>query len=327
MTPTPLGSLASIALCMAFVLALDSAQPASAETIVVGRIGAGSTAHWPLYVGQEKGLFKARGLELDLIVTPSNTAMQQQLAAGSLDIGISAGSPDPVRAAEKGAPIVIVRIDCLASPYALVSKANIATPADLKGKTISLDGPKGITRAYFDRVMAPTGLKAGDFDLIFQGATPARFAALQSGSADAAMLTSPFNFHAEAQGFKTLVLVNDVVKDIPFSVSGANKSWVLAHKDAARKFQDAFNEAVAWWYDPKNRDEAIAIMLRNSSQKEPDIVKTYDFFQQLAFFNRTDAVSRKQMQSIIDVLIGFGDVQRPMDIERLVVPEVTKVMD
>ena len=42
--------------------------------------------------------------------------------------------------------------------------------------------------------MTPTGLKEGDFDLVFQGATPARLAALQSGAADAAMLTSPFDF-------------------------------------------------------------------------------------------------------------------------------------
>lgn len=253
--------------------------------------------------------------------------MQQQLAAGSLNIGISAGSPDPIRAADKGAPIVIVRIDSIASPYAIVSKANIATPAGLKGKTISLDGPKGITRAYFDRIMAPTGLKEGDFDLIYQGATPARFAALQSGSADAAMLTSPFNFHAEALGFKTLVLVDDVVKDIPFAVSGANKAWVLAHKDAARKFEDGLNEAVAWWFDPKNRAEAIAIMLRNTSLKEPDIVKTYDFFHRLAFFNKTDAISRKQIQNVMDVLVGFGDIPRRFEVERLVVPEVTRIVD
>ncbi len=47
------------------MLGMVPALTANAETIVVGRIGAGSTAHWPIYVGQEKGLFKARGIELD----------------------------------------------------------------------------------------------------------------------------------------------------------------------------------------------------------------------------------------------------------------------
>jgi len=309
----------------AFVLTL--AHAAHAEKIVVGKIGAGSSVHWPIYIGSEKGFFGKRGIELDVVTTPSNAAMQQQIAAGALDIGVSGGSPDPIRAVNQGAPAVILRVDSAASPYALVSKADIRTVADLKGKTISLDGAKGITRAYLDRIVAPAGLKPGDFDLIFQGATPARFAALQSGAADAAMLTSPFNFHAEALGFKTLVLVADVVKDIPFGVTSANRPWVLAHKDAARKFQDAYIEAVQWFYDPDNRREALAIMLRNGSMKEADVARTYDFFRQLGFFNRSDAVSRKHIENIMDVLVGFGDIEKRFEVERLVVPDVTKIVD
>src|SRR5436190_12913968 len=187
-------------LLLGLALSLALFDPAHAEKIVIGKIGAGSTVHWPIYIATEKGFFARRNIEPDVITTPSNAAMQQQIAAGALDIGVSAGSPDPIRAVNQGAPAVILRCDSVVSPYALVSKAAIRSVADLKGKIISLDGAKGITRAYLDRIMAPTGLKEGDFDLIFQGATPARFAALQSGAADAAMLTSPFNFHAEALG-------------------------------------------------------------------------------------------------------------------------------
>ena len=45
---------------------------------------------------------------------------------------LSAGSPDPIRAVDKGAPTVILRIDSLASPYSIVSKADIKSPADLE---------------------------------------------------------------------------------------------------------------------------------------------------------------------------------------------------
>jgi NitT/TauT family transport system substrate-binding protein len=317
-------SLATVIVLAAMTFACVTVR---AEKIVVGKIGAGSTVHWPIYIGTEKGFFDKRGIVLDVITTPSNASMQQQIAAGALDIGVSAGSPDPIRAVNQGAPAVILRVDSIASPYALVSKANLRTVADLKGKTISLDGAKGITRAYLDRITAPAGLKEGDFDLIFQGATPARFAALQSGAADAAMLTSPFNFHAEALGFKTLVLVNDVVTDIPFGVTVANRPWVLAHKDAARKFDEAYLEAVEWFYDPGNRDEALAIMLRNGSMKEPDIAKTYDFFRRLGFFNRSEAVSRRHIENIMDVLVGFGDIEKRFDVQRLIVPDVTKLVE
>jgi NitT/TauT family transport system substrate-binding protein len=313
--------LACIVLCFA------GGEAQSADKIVLGMIGAGSTVHWPTYIATEKGFFAKRDLTIDAVVVPSNAAMQQQIAAGALDIGVSAGSPDPIRAVDKGAPSVILRIDSVASPYAIVSKADIKTLADLKGRTISLDGPKGITRAYFDRVMAPTGLKEGDFDLVFQGATPARLAALQSGAADAAMLTSPFDAYAEAQGFKQLVLVSDIVKDIPFGVSAGNRAWVLSHQDAVRKFFAAYGEGVAWFYDPKNRDEAIQIALRHTKQKEPDLAKTYDFFSRIGFFNKSDAISKTYLNNIMDVLIGFHDIEKRIPIERLVAPEVTKVVN
>jgi NitT/TauT family transport system substrate-binding protein len=318
-----IGSLIAVALA----LALGLTPALAADKIVLGMIGAGSTVHWPTYIATEKGFYTKNNLTLDAIVVPSNSAMQQQIAAGALDIGVSAGSPDPIRAVDKGAPAVILRIDSIASPYAVVSKADIKTPADLKGRTISLDGLKGITRAYFDRIIKPTGLKEGDFDLVFQGATPARLAALQSGAADAAMLTSPFDSYAEAQGFKQLVLVNDVVKDIPFGVSVGNRPWVLAHQDVVKRFFAAYRQGVEWFYDPKNRAEVIQIGLRNTKQKEADLNKTYDFFHRIQFFNRAETISKKHLENIMDVLIGFRDIEKRIPIERLIAPEVTKVVD
>jgi ABC-type nitrate/sulfonate/bicarbonate transport system substrate-binding protein len=311
----------------AVVGALVSGPARAADKIVVGQIGAGSSVHWPTYIASEKGFFAKRGVEPDFIVTPSNSAVQQQIAAGALDIGVSIGSPDPIRAANQGSPVVVLRVDSIASPYAIMSKADIKGIADLKGRTVSLDGPKGITRAYFDRVMAPTGLKEGDFDLIFQGATPARLAALKSGAADAAMLTSPFNFYAEDMGFKQLVLVNDVVKDVPFGISIGNKRWVLAHLDLVRRFLAAYHEGVEWFYDSKNRAEAIQIALRNTKMKEADIGKTYDFFNRIEFFNKSEQVSKKHIENVMDVLIGFHDIDKRIPIERLIVPEITKVVD
>lgn len=302
-------------------------RPARAETIILGQIGAGSTIQWPIDIAREKGFFKKHGVDLDIVTVASNSTLQQQVAAGSLNIGYSAGATDPVRAAEKGAPLVILRIDCLVSPYALVTKADIASMKDLKGKTISLDSPKGITRAYFDRLAAASGLKHGDFDYIYQGATPARFAALKAGAAAASMLTSPFNFFAEAQGFKTLVVVQKVVNDIPFTVTEANKPWVLSHKDIVKKYLTAYNKGVAWFYDPKNRDEAIKIKLAHSKMRKPDIEKSYDFYKQIELFNKSDTVSKTLIRNIMDVLVGFGDIKKPFPVEPLVLPDITKVVD
>ena len=318
--PFALAALAALAL-----LASPAAQ--AADTITVGTVGAGSTTVWMTYIAMEKGFFAKRDVAVDLIAVPSNAGMQQQLAAGALDIGVSGGSPDPIRAVDKGAPNVIIRVDSVASPYSIMAKADIKTPADLKGHTISLDGAKGITRAYLDRIMKPTGLKEGDFDLVFQGSTAARFAALQSGAADAAMLTAPFDSEAEAAGFHRLVLVSDVVKDIPFGVTAGNRPWVLAHQDLVKRFLAAESEGREWFYDPKNRAEAVQIGLHNTKLKQTSLENAYDLFQRIQVFNRSDAVSRKLLENIMDVLIGFHDIDKRIDIDRLVAPEVTRIVD
>src|SRR5262249_56262671 len=87
---------------------------------------------------------------------------------------------DRIRGIDKGAPIAIVRIEMQAPPYALLAKPDIKRWTDLKGKTISIGGPKDITRIYLERMAEPNGLKAADYDTVFAGATSARFPAPQS---------------------------------------------------------------------------------------------------------------------------------------------------
>src|SRR5262245_20636066 len=182
------------------VAAMAVAPGATAETVTVGLVGAISSTHWPIYIGLAKGYFAAEDLKLDLVFIQSSAALVQQLTGGSLDLALSTGLADPIRAIDKGSPIAIVRVEIQAPPYALLAKPAIKTWADLKGKTISIGGPKDITRIYLERMAGPNGLKPSDYDTVFAGATTARFSALQSGAVDAAILLPPFNFYAESAG-------------------------------------------------------------------------------------------------------------------------------
>ena len=65
-------------------------------------------------------------------------------------------------------------------------------------------------------MLEPNGVKPGEFDMTFAGATSARFSALQAGAVDAAILTPPFNFHAQTAGFTLLGHAVDYV-DMPFA--------------------------------------------------------------------------------------------------------------
>ena len=105
-----------------------------------------------------------------------------------------------------------MRIVIQAPPYALLAKPEIKNIEDLKGKTIIIGGAKDITRIFTERMLEPHGLKSGDYDLVFAGATSARFAALKSGAVDAAILTVPFNFYAESAGYTNLGFTFDFAR-------------------------------------------------------------------------------------------------------------------
>ena len=199
--------------------------------------------------------------------------------------------------------------------------------ADLKGKVSSLGGPKEITRIYVERRLEPDGVKPGEFGREFGGATAARAQALLGGAVDAAILLPPFNFQAEAQGFNNLGLTVEYAPELPFSGTVVNKAWAGGHQDILKRMLAAHTKSVEWFYDDKNRDEAITILTSVSSLKPDDVAKSYDFFRKNAFFERTGAIARKKMTALIDALTSLGDVQAKGNIERFVMPAVTQISD
>src|SRR6516225_3421282 len=99
------------ALAALFAGATIAISPAKAETVTVGLVGAVSSTHWPIYIGLTKGYFAAEDVKLDPVFIQSSAALVQQLTAGSIDLALSTGLADPIRAIDKGAPIAIVRIE------------------------------------------------------------------------------------------------------------------------------------------------------------------------------------------------------------------------
>src|SRR5262247_2197835 len=301
--------------------------PAKAETVTVGLVGAVSSTHWPIYIGLTKGYFAAEDVKLDLVFIQSSAALVQQLTAGSIDLALSTGLADPIRAIDKGAPIAIVRIEMQAPPYALLAKSDIKRWTDLEGKTISIGGPKDITRIYLERMAEPNGLKAADYDTVFAGATSARFSALQSGAVDAAILLPPFNFYAESAGFTNLGLTIDYAKELPFAGAVVGRAWAAARKATLAKVLAVHNKSMAWFSDPANRDEAIKIMVVASKLKEEDVAKSYDFLHKNEFFEKTGKVSKTKMGAMLTALKELGDIEGATNVERFVLPGVTELAD
>jgi NitT/TauT family transport system substrate-binding protein len=300
---------------------------AKAETITVGLVGAVSSTHWPMYIGLTKGYFAAADLQLDMVFVQSSAAMVQQLTAGSLNVALSTGLADPLRAIDKGSPIAIVRIEMQAPPYAILAKPAIKRMTDLKGKVISIGGVKDITRIYLERMLAPNGVKPGEYDTVYAGATAARFSALQGGAVDAAILLPPFNFYAESSGFTNLGLTIDYAKELPFSGSVVNRTWATSHKAALDRLLAVLNKSLTWFSDSANRAEAIKIMVEASRLSEADITKTYDFIHGRDFFDSTGKVSTAKLNAMLTALKELGDIDGSIALDRFVLSGVTQMSD
>jgi NitT/TauT family transport system substrate-binding protein len=308
--------------------ALAHAVPAqAADTIEVGSVDATSTSLWPLHIAIKNGYFDAANIKIDLVFAQSNASVIQQLAADSFDLAPTAGMVDPIRAIDKGAPVALVRIVIQAPPYVLIAKPSIKKIEDLKGKTIIIGGPKDITRIFTERMLEPHGLKRGDYDYVFAGATSARYAALQSGAVDAALLTMPANFLAEAAGFTNLGYTFDYLPDMPFAGMAVNRPWADAHVAALNRFLAAYTKGVAWFDDPNNREAAVNIQMAVSKVARDDVEKAYVFLHDKNLFEPTGEVSKKKVGTVIDALRGLGDLPTDFSVDRVLLPGVTQISD
>jgi ABC-type nitrate/sulfonate/bicarbonate transport system substrate-binding protein len=318
--------------CVAVAVAMGAALlPQSSaramDQVSIGTVGSVSANIWPVFIGVKKGFFEAEGVKADIIFVQSSAQLVQQVAAGSLDITMSTGLVDPIRAAVQHAPLAVVRLEVDAPPYALLAKSSIKRLEDLKGKIISLGGPKDITRMYVERMLAPHGDKPGEVDMVFAGATSARASALQAGAVDAAILLPPFNFHATAAGFNELGLTVDYAPELPFSGTVVNRNWAAKNPDVLKRILAAHSKSVAWFYDPKNRAEAVSMMTEASKIKREDVDKSYDFFTKKKFFEPTGAVSKKKINALVQAMQQLNDMPGQFNMDQVILQGITKVVD
>ena len=322
-----MSKLARLVLMLPVAALFSGGTARAVETISIGLVGSTGPTHWPIHIGLKKGYYAAENFHLDLVFIQSSGAVLQQLAAGSLNTVLSAGMTDPINAIDKGAPISIVRLEMQLPPYALNAKGRYKKFEELKGKTVMVDGPKGITKLYFERMLAAHGMKPADVDYVFAGATVARFQALQSGAIDATVLLPPFSFTAEANGFSNLGLIADYVKDLPFTGAAVNTNWAAKNPDVLRRFLAVHNRSVGFFLDPNNKQEAIDIMVEASKLKPDVIAKTYDFLHSRPFIEGTGRVSKAKMSALLVAMKNLGDIQGSTEVERFVLPGVGQLSD
>jgi len=147
-----------------------------------------SLLYLPLYVGIDKGLFAAQGLDVRKVTANSGAAGVAAVIGGNATFSLQ----DPMTAVLanlKGADLVNVALVVNGAPVWLVTQGNskLKTVDDLKGKTISTAIPPSTSTYLLERLLKAQKIKA-DLDTVQIGTEPAPMLA---GRADAAALYEP----------------------------------------------------------------------------------------------------------------------------------------
>ena len=286
-------------------------QPAQAATGIAFGITSNTAFSLPHYIAREKDFYAAEDLAVETFVAGSANAVLQQLAAGSLNMA-QAATDQTLRAIQRGAPIRIVAGAAANAPFRLVAAKNIKGWGDLKGKSVSVGGLTDVT-LYFLRVMArQNGLADRDYDLLYGGGTPNRFAQLASGAVAAAILTNPHDFAALEQGFVELGRVPQYLPHWAQNNLLVDTRWAAAHRAAIVGFLRVQVRATKYLYDPANRDEVVAILAKHTRTTPQIAAATYDLYIREQVIAPAAALSADGIKANLDALVAMGDLAPPL---------------
>jgi len=178
-------------------------------------------------------------------------------------------------------------------------------------RPVSVGGLTDVT-LYFTRVMArKNGLADQDYDLLYGGGTPNRFAQLASGAATAAMLTNPVDFAAIEQGFVDLGSVPQYLPHWAQNNIQVDTRWSAQHRAEILAFLRVHIRATRYFYDPANRDDVIAILAKHTRTTRDVAAKTYDLYVRQQVIAPDAALFPDGLQANLDALVAMGEFATP----------------
>jgi ABC-type nitrate/sulfonate/bicarbonate transport system substrate-binding protein len=140
-----------------------------------------------------------------------------------------------------------------------VTKPDIATPAQLRGRVVGISQPGGTVHRELLLILEKYKIDPKEVKTVSLGSTPNGVLALQRGSIDAAVLLVPHDLYLEKEGFKGLVYLKDV---LDFPLAG-----IVAHNDHLRDRPDEVKKVLLGTlkgiHYTKTRGEDVLLLLKD----------------------------------------------------------------
>ncbi|MFE1597267.1 ABC transporter substrate-binding protein [Methylobacterium sp. ID0610] len=277
------GAAAALAL-PAHLAGLLTSTPASAGTTLKATHGSGF-CNMGIFLAKERGLTKADGVDLDFVVTPSNTEITTMFGAGLVDMSMIPYS-NFMTLYDAGAPVKIVAGGGVEGCI-IVAREGIASAADLKGKTFGTFQADTLEVLPYD-YLKKAGMSFRDVEVKYLDTSPELAQAFMAGALDAICHIEPYasqcvmgrkgarvlsnGTDVYGKGYSDCVLAvrTPLLKSNPAAVKAVIKALLVAQSQAEADKAAALKDTVGKYY--KTSMEAAV----DASSKQPIVVDQRD---------------------------------------------------
>jgi NitT/TauT family transport system substrate-binding protein len=188
-----------------------------------------------MWMADAAGLYRAQGLNVQIINMNGGSHGAQELAAGNIDV-MHVGLSSVVRLNRGGADLRFIASLSNVIRFTFFSAPNVKTAADLRGGAVGVSTFGSESDATVTLALQRLGLTRADVTLHEYGGGMSRIEAVQSGAIKATAVNEPVTSIARERGLYPLVDL--AAENIPWLFSGVvvKKDYLDSHRDVLLRF-------------------------------------------------------------------------------------------
>lgn len=297
------------ALALVLLMLSSAAELLAQEKKLIIGYTARDLNNFPLFAAQARGYFKDAGKEVELVQIRSNIGLSG-LLGGSVDYYTSFSSAVTL-AAQTGSPVVGIFSMIERPSLYMVSRPEIRSMPELKGKTIGLGSIGGITVTITRRMLANYGINANEFTIVSSGDLPVRLAAVKSGAIHATLAGPPAPVQAKELGLNVLASAADTVD---FPLAGLSTAVAKIRSNRAEVIAVLTAMLRGLLFVRSQRSEAVGLIQKLFKMERYLAEAGYD--QTLPAYSKDGTASARGIESVLEVArqgggakaVGVNDV-------------------
>jgi NitT/TauT family transport system substrate-binding protein len=229
---------------------------AFAQNLRIGGTGL-SGEYLPLWVAQDKGLFRKYGTGSEVITFQGGPLAVQSLLSGEIKFHVGAAN-SIIDAQVGGAKIVMVSIFINTLPYTLVASEKIRSAEQLRGKRFAVSRLGAVSDVSLRMALKNMGTDAKDAVILGIGDQSSRFASLKAGVVDATVISPPLTITARKLGFNLLGSFQDAGIEWAYNSISISADYARTNRETIVNFLRAFVSGLAFIH--KDREESLRIL-------------------------------------------------------------------